>query len=92
MLRLSKNLRTVTNPDGGVILDLQRGQIFRCNASGAVILDLLTRGLDEAELVSQFTSLCQAPPSCAADDVKVFLAALSRLGLMQPSTSTGVSR
>ena len=86
MLRLSENLRSVTNADGGVILDLCRGQIFRCNATGAVILELLARGLDQAQLVSQFTKLCNVPPEHVSDDVRDFLSALSRLGLLQDET------
>jgi hypothetical protein len=83
MLRLSKNLRSVTNADGGVILDLQRGRIFRCNATGAVILELLTRGVDETELLVQFSKLGQCPPACTSNDVQGFLATLSSLGLLQ---------
>jgi len=83
MLRLSENLRSVTDADGGVILDLDRGQIFRCNATGAVILELLARGLDQAELVSEFSKLCRVAPDCAANDIGDFLATLSRLGLLQ---------
>lgn len=87
MLRLSQDLRSVTSADGGVILDLSRGQIFRCNATGAVILELLGRGLDQAQLVSEFTQLCSAPHTCASDDVRNFLTALSRLGLLQDETN-----
>lgn len=83
MLRLSENLRSVTNADGGVILDLHRGQIFRCNATGAIILELLARELDQTELVSEFSKLCQVAPDCASNDVQHFLATLSRLGLLQ---------
>ncbi len=88
MLRLSENLRSVTNADGGVILDLGRGQIFRCNATGAIVLELLARGFDQAELVSEFCRLCHVPSACALNDVRDFLATLSRLGLLQGSTSS----
>ncbi len=87
MLRLSENLRSVTNADGGVILDLCRGQIFRCNATGAIILELLARGLDQPQLVSEFSRLCKVPQACASDDVRDFLTTLSRLGLLQGQTS-----
>ena len=92
MLRLSENLRSVTNADGGVILDLQRGQIFRCNSTGAIILELLTRGVDESELVLQFGKLCQVPGACASNDVRDFLATLCRLGLLQRPTTSAPQR
>jgi coenzyme PQQ synthesis protein D (PqqD) len=92
MVRLSKNLRSITDADGGVILDVERGQIFRCNATGAIILELLTRGVDETQLASQFGKLCQCPPTCASNDVQEFLATLSRLGLLERPTSTRIPR
>lgn len=92
MFRLSDNLRSVTNDDGGVILDLQRGQIFRCNPTAAVILELLTRGIDETELAAQFSKQCQCPPHGATKDVREFLETLSRLGLLQDDPASAVSR
>lgn len=83
MLRLSNNLRSMTDANGGVILDLCRGQIFRCNATGAIILELLARGLDQPQLVSEFSKLCKVPEACASEDVRDFLTTLSRLGLPQ---------
>ncbi len=92
MLYLSQHLRTVTDADGGVILDLSRGQIFRCNATGAILLELLARDLDEAAVVSEFSRLCQVPPPCASRDVRDFLSALSRLGLLQRPRSSANPR
>jgi hypothetical protein len=83
MLRLSENLRSMTDANGGVLLDLCRGQIFRCNATGAIVLELLARGLNQTQLVAEFSKLCNVPQACASEDVHEFLTTLSRLGLLQ---------
>ena len=89
MLRLSPNLRTMTDADGGVILDLRRGSIFRCNSTGAVILELLARGCDQTEITTNFSKLCNVPPGCASADVQDFLTSLARLGLLEDHTARG---
>lgn len=82
MLRLSKNLRSVTNADGGVVLDLGGGQIFRCNATGALVLDLLTRGETEEGVVREVSRRCQAEPALVTADVREFLASLRSHALL----------
>ena len=58
MLRLSEDLRTVTNADGGVILDLRKGKMFRLNATDAVIFELLVSGREEEQIVADLSSRC----------------------------------
>jgi hypothetical protein len=79
----------MTDADGGVILDLRRGSIFRCNSTGAVILELLARGCDQTEITTNFTRLSNVPPGCASADVQAFLASLARLGLLEDHTARG---
>jgi hypothetical protein len=83
MLRLSENLRATTDRDGGILLDLARGRLFRCNASGAVILDLLSRGSDRPQIDSQFAERFGLSEEQASADVGLFLSVLRGNGLVE---------
>ena len=82
MLRLAKNLRSVTNADGGVVLDLGRGQIFRCNATGAVVLEILGRGETEEGVVREVSHRCQVDAALISADVHEFLVSLRSHALL----------
>lgn len=82
MMRLSENLRTVTSADGGVVLDLRKGKIFRLNAVGATIFELLVRGCQEEAIVADISSRCEIAPVLASRDVKEFLAVLATNNLL----------
>jgi hypothetical protein len=82
MMRLSENLRTVTNADGGVVLDLRKGKIFRLNATGAIIFELLVRGCDEEQIVADIGSRCGIAPTLASRDVRDFLNLLTSNNLL----------
>jgi hypothetical protein len=82
MMRLSENLRTVTNADGGVVLDLRKGKIFRLNAVGATIFELLVRGSEEEQIVADISSRCGIAPALASRDLQEFLAVLAANNLL----------
>lgn len=82
MLRLSEDLRTVTNADGGVILDLRKGKMFRLNATAAVIFELLVSGSEEEQIVADLSSRCGVASSRAQRDVQEFLDLLAANNLL----------
>jgi len=82
MMRLSSNTRTVTNADGGVMLDLRKGKLFRLNSTGAVILELLARGGTEESIAAELSRLCGVDCALASSDVHAFLAVLRSHGLL----------
>jgi hypothetical protein len=77
MTRLPENVRTVTNSDGGVILDLKRGKIFRLNPTGATVLELLARGYEDAQITAEISVRCETPSDVVGTDVQAFLALLA---------------
>jgi Coenzyme PQQ synthesis protein D (PqqD) len=83
MLQLSENLRATTDREGGILLDLARGRLFRCNASGAAILELLLRGCDEAQIEREFAERFGLSAEQASSDVREFLSALRGNGLVR---------
>lgn len=82
MLRLSKNLRSVSNTDGGVILDLGRGRMFRCNATAALVLEMLARGENEERIIREVSRRCEVEPALVSADVHEFLASLESHALL----------
>jgi DNA-binding CsgD family transcriptional regulator len=82
MMRLSENVRTVTSPEGGVILDLRRGKLFRLNPTGATILELLVRGYGEERITAEISERCGVAPARVSTDVRSFLNSLAGNGLL----------
>ena len=82
-MHLSKNLRTVTNSDGGAVLDLDQGKMFRLNPTGAKILELVARGCTEVSIVTEISQTCGVDMGLVSADVHAFLAALRNGGLLQ---------
>jgi hypothetical protein len=83
MMHLSKNLRTVTNSDGGAVLDLHQGKMFRLNTTGAKILDLVARGSTEESIATEISQTCGVDIGLVSADVHAFLAALRNSGLLE---------
>jgi hypothetical protein len=82
MSRLSKHLRIVIQDDGAILLDVQRGNIVRCNQTGAIILKLLSGSSDERAITLEFARLCGLPIYEAEADVNAFLSCLASKGLL----------
>lgn len=83
MMRLSESLRTVTNADGGVVLDLRKGKIFRLNSTGATIFELLVRGCEQNEIVADIANRCGIATDLASRDVRDFLGVLASNDLLR---------
>ena len=86
MLQLSKNVRTVIDPDGAILLDLLEGKMLRCNRTGATILELLLRRYDQDEITAEFRRRYQLSPDSAEADVRAFLMSLQNQGLLRRET------
>lgn len=82
MAQLSKHLRIVSQDDGAILLDVQRGNIIRCNQTGAIILKLLSGSSDERAITIEFARLCGLSIYAAEADVQGFLSSLVSKGLL----------
>lgn len=82
MMRLSENIRTVSNHDGGVVLDLRQGKMFRLNITGATILGCVARGWTEQRIAAEISNRCGIDGALAFSDVLAFLASLKKYGLL----------
>jgi predicted deacylase len=87
MFQLSENLRTVIDQDGAVLLDVVRGKIVRCNRTGAVILELLSRNCDRDQITAEFGRLYELSPAAAQADVAAFLRTLEEQGIVSSTVA-----
>lgn len=67
------HLRTVSDQDGGVILDLRQGTVSLLNTTAAYVWDRLRDGLEQDEIVRQLAELTDTPKEIVAADLTAFL-------------------
>jgi len=86
---ISTAIRKSETPDGAVLLDIERGQMFSVNGIGSRILELLGTGLDEAEIARQLSATWGVDLEQVRADVHEFLETLNRLHILdQGPTAT----
>lgn len=68
-----EHLRTVSDQDGGVILDLRQGTVSLLNATAAYVWDRFRDGLQADEIVRQLAEITDTPKEIVAADVIAFL-------------------
>jgi hypothetical protein len=83
MIRLPENIRSLTNADGAVLLDLRRGKIFRINPTGATILDLLLRGYERDRIAAELSERWGIDRHLAVADLQTFLNSLASNELLR---------
>lgn len=84
MVRLSDSVRSTHSADGAVVLDVQRGRMFRFNSTGSRILQLLRLGAEEQEVARMLVEEFSADPATAESDANAFFAALRQNELLEP--------
>jgi Coenzyme PQQ synthesis protein D (PqqD) len=98
MLAISNTVRRTRTPDGGILLDTERGQILCLNVIGFQILELIEEGFDERQIVGRLCVAYNANVATVRTDVHEFLDALNRHEVLQrqppaarsePETSDG---
>lgn len=88
--RINSHVRSRTDPEGGVILDVRTGIFHSLNATGVVVWEALTQssdnGLDPRRLLEAIT-VTFGPQPCIADDLQTLLESLEQKGLVQRSAA-----
>jgi len=80
---VSDGLRSTRNKDGGIVLDVDHGQMFRLNPVGALILELLAQGHSETEIAQKIARQYNIREEEAATDVREFLQSLAEHKLVR---------
>lgn len=83
MYEVSTGVRSTRNEDGGIVLDIDHGQMFRLNPVGALILELLGKGRPETEITKEIADQYGINEEMAAGDVREFLKSLQEHKLVR---------
>ena len=86
--KISNVSRSTQDRDGAIALDVQRGQMFGLNSVGSRILELLTAGSSELEIVNRISSEFNAQPDVVETDVREFVKTLSEHHLIEVDEPT----
>lgn len=78
-------IRRLSSSDGGVVLDVRRGAIFRVNPLGARVLDLLEQGDSPAQIAEKLSTEFQVALSEVQADVGEFVELLKARGVIAES-------
>jgi hypothetical protein len=82
MTLFPETIRRVANADGGVVLDLRRGAMFRVNPLGARVLDLLDEGNSPAQIAAKLSAEFTVALSEVQADVTEFVESLKAHGVL----------
>jgi len=91
LYEVSAGVRSTRNEDGGIVLDIDHGQMFRLNPVGALILDLLGKGLPETEIGQEIAHQYGISEETAVADVREFLQSLEEHKLVRTQPGEKVS-
>ncbi len=87
MERLAEGFRSALTKDGGVILDVQNGQMLRVNRIGAQILEALKQETSPHEIADEIARTYGISGDRAKADLREFLDSLRERHLLQSSES-----
>jgi Coenzyme PQQ synthesis protein D (PqqD) len=82
MISIPNTIRRLSSVDGGAVLDLRRGVMFRLNNLGARVLDLLAQGDSTPEIAKKLSAEFDVPLSQTENDVSEFVASLKARGVI----------
>lgn len=83
MLKIPDGIRSTHNLDGGTVLDIRHGQMFRLNPVGSRILDLLARGHDEPRISEEISREFGVTLGIIEADVREFILTLQKHRLLE---------
>lgn len=84
MTLLANNIRRVSSADGGIVLDVRRGTMFRLNPLGSRVLDLLDKGESLPRISDQISAEFGVALDVVQTDLREFLDSLGLHGLLDP--------
>lgn len=91
MSTISGSARLSKSPDGGILLDVDRGLIFSLNSVGRRIVELLQQGKDATSIAETIRREFQVSEEIARTDIAEFFITLRELGVVNDSRVCGRS-
>jgi hypothetical protein len=81
-VRIAESVRSTHSQDGGIVLDILHGQMFRLNFVGSRILELLKQGCANSEITEQLVCEFAIDQATAETDVREFIETLEKHHLL----------
>jgi hypothetical protein len=81
-MSLAPSVRSVFSQDGAVLMNLQQGMMYTSNPVGGRILELLSQGVNESDVVETISRECDAPAEMVRQDLETYIEQLSSYGLV----------
>lgn len=91
MYALSAGVRSTRNEDGGIVLDIDHGLMFRLNPVGALILESLGKGCAETQIAQEIARQYNISEETASADVGEFLQSLEEHKLVRARQGERIS-
>jgi hypothetical protein len=91
MFQISDTVRRTKTGDGGVLLDIQHGRIFRLNVVGCKIVDLLEKGFDTAQIAAEVSDAYAMDMETVRADVRDFVEVLHKHHILRVRDRTASS-
>jgi Coenzyme PQQ synthesis protein D (PqqD) len=88
---ISAGVRSTRSEDGGIVLDIDHGQMFRLNPVGALILESLGKGCPEPEIAQKIARQYNISEEAASGDIREFLQSLAAHKLVRVRRGEGIS-
>lgn len=89
MYRIKDEVRILLTEHGGVVLDIQQGQMLQVNSVAAQILDGLNRGMGVEGVVASLMQTYGVGQETAQRDVCEFMESLQRYRLLRTQAPDG---
>ena len=83
MYEVSAGVRSTKNDDGGIVLDIDHGQMFKLNPVGSLILESLRKGCAEIEIAKEISRRHSISEEIAMADVIEFIKSLEEHKLVR---------
>lgn len=89
MYKVSDNVRSTHQPDGGTVLDIGHGRLFDLTLVGSRIFELLKEGFSQREIVDTIQREFKVSREVVETDLMCFCDELRQHGLIEPQTVEG---
>ena len=82
-MRISEHVRKTHSVDGGVILDVKRGQMFLLNFAGSRIIELVEQDVTPQQIAVEIADEFDISVDVAGRDAREFLNMLAQYDLIE---------
>ena len=90
MAPLRDRFRSVDTADGGIVLDVETGKMFRLNPIGMRMLTLLQQGIPADQIAEEISRECGVDTHTVGEDLRNFSTTLAERGLLPADLSSSL--